>query len=75
MRHLNRGKGWEPVDDYREVITTVLDVLAVLLVAFGAAALAFPFVGWGAALAGGLVVFVAVRAHELAARRKATVRR
>ena len=57
--------------DYREVITTVLDVLAVLLVAFGAAAALFPLVGWASVAVAGVVVLAFVRAHEAIARRRA----
>jgi sorbitol-specific phosphotransferase system component IIBC len=39
-----------------EIITTALDTLAVLLIAAGAAALAFPYLGWGALAVAGVVV-------------------
>lgn len=58
-----------------DTITTVLDVLAVLLVAFGAAALAFPYIGWASAGVAGVVLLVAVRVADAVARRRSVVRR
>jgi Na+/phosphate symporter len=40
----------------QEIVTTVLDTLAVLLLAGGAAALVFPALGWGCLLVAGAVV-------------------
>lgn len=40
----------------REWITTLLDLVALLLVAFGAAAAVFPLIGWASAIVGGLVL-------------------
>jgi hypothetical protein len=60
------------VDGYREVLTTVLDVVAVLLVAAGAAAAAYQLIGWGALAVAGVVVLGAVRLAELLTRRGAT---
>lgn len=54
-----------------DVITTVLDVLAVLLVAFGLAAAAFPVIGWAAAAVAGVVLLAAVRVADALARRRA----
>lgn len=40
-----------------DVVTTVLDTLAILLIAAGTAALVFPYLGWGCLLvAGGMVL-------------------
>lgn len=58
-----------------DLITTALDVVAVLLVAFGAAALAFPYLGWAAAGVAGVVLLVAVRVADAMARRREAVRR
>jgi hypothetical protein len=43
----------------REVITTVLDTVGVLLLAAGAVAAVFPWIGWAGLAAGGCVVLVA----------------
>jgi len=40
----------------REVLTTALDTLGLLLVAAGVAALIFPYLGWGCLLAAGVMV-------------------
>lgn len=40
----------------RELVTTLLDVLGLLLVAAGACALAFPYLEWAALLVAGVVV-------------------
>ncbi|MEV4059716.1 hypothetical protein [Nonomuraea dietziae] len=40
----------------RELVTTLLDVLGLLMVAAGITALLLPWTGWGALAAGGLVV-------------------
>lgn len=55
--------------DYREVVTTALDVLAVLLLAFGLAACAYPFVGWACTAVAAVVVLGAVRVDEWNQRR------
>lgn len=57
--------------DYREVITTMLDVLAVLAVAAGVAAGLFVVIGWWSVAVGGLVVFGAVRGYDALVRRRA----
>ncbi|MFD9706201.1 hypothetical protein [Lentzea sp. NPDC059081] len=46
----------------RELITTLLDLAALLLVAFGVAAAVFPLIGWAAAALGGLVLGAGSRA-------------
>lgn len=48
-----------------DMITTWLEVLAFLLVAFGAAAAAFPFIGWAAVAVAGVVLLVAVRVIDV----------
>lgn len=48
----------------RELITTLLDLAALLLVAFGAAAALFPLIGWASALAGGAVLYGGARVIE-----------
>ena len=40
----------------RESVTTVLDVLGLLLVALGVGSLLYPLIGFGAAVASGVVV-------------------
>ena len=40
----------------REILTTLLDTLGLLLVAAGAAAAVFPWVGWTALIVAGVVV-------------------
>lgn len=50
---------------------TLLDVLAVLLCAFGAAAALFPFIGWAATGVAGVVILAAVRIGEAVDSRKA----
>ncbi|GII89636.1 hypothetical protein Ssi03_76260 [Sphaerisporangium siamense] len=40
----------------RELVTTLLDVLGLLLVAAGACAALLPLIGWGALAGAGLVV-------------------
>ncbi|MEU1736472.1 hypothetical protein [Streptosporangium sp. NPDC020145] len=40
----------------RELVTTLLDVLGLLLVAAGAGAALLPWIGWGALTASGAVV-------------------
>jgi len=52
------------MDGYKEVVTTALDVLAVLLVAFGLAALVYPFVGLPAVGVAGVTVLALVRVYE-----------
>lgn len=42
----------------RERVTTVLDVLGLLLVAFGAAALVYPWLSLGASVVAGVVVLI-----------------
>jgi hypothetical protein len=59
------------VEGYQEVLTTVLDVVAVFLVAAGVGAWLYPYVGWACLAAAGLVVTGAVRVAELVARRAA----
>jgi len=58
-----------------ELITTSLDVLAILLLAAGAAALLFPLIGWGCLVGAGVVVLagsqVAAGALDGLRRRKA----
>lgn len=39
-----------------EIVTTALDILAILLLAAGGAALVWPMLGWGCLLIAGLVV-------------------
>jgi len=56
-------------EDYREVVTTALDVIAVLAVACGLFAALLPYLGYAAAAPAGLVVFGAVRVDELVQRR------
>ena len=56
-------------DDYREVVTTALDVVAVLGVGFGVAAGLLPVIGWASVAVGGAVVLGAVRAYNWAASR------
>jgi hypothetical protein len=46
----------------RELITTLLDLAALLLVAFGAAAAVFPLIGWASVMIGGLVLGAGSRA-------------
>ena len=42
----------------RDLVTTVLDVVGLLLIAAGAAAGAAPWVGWGSLAVAGIVVLV-----------------
>lgn len=42
----------------RELLTTFLDALGLVLLAAGLAALAFPFVGWACLAVAGVVVLV-----------------
>jgi hypothetical protein len=51
-----------------DVITTLLDVVALLLVAFGVGAALFPLIGWAAAAPAGGVVFAGVRVATWLAR-------
>jgi hypothetical protein len=55
----------------RELVTTLLDVLGLLLVAAGVCALLLPWFGWGGLIASGMVVLVgswwAVRRTRMAA--------
>lgn len=46
----------------RELITTLLDLGALLLVAFGLAAAVFPLIGWASAVVAGLVLGAGSRA-------------
>lgn len=67
-----RGAG--PMDSVHEVVTTVLEVLAVLAVGFGVSAGLWPLVGGWSVAAGGVVVIGAVEVAEWTARRKRGVR-
>jgi hypothetical protein len=62
-------------DDYREVVTTALDVIAVLAIACGVFGGLLPYLGLAAAAPAGLFVFVAVRLAELMERRRAPAER
>jgi formate hydrogenlyase subunit 3/multisubunit Na+/H+ antiporter MnhD subunit len=42
----------------RDLVTTLLDVLGLLLLALGVGAALFPLIGWAAAAASGVVVLV-----------------
>lgn len=48
----------------REMITTLLDFMALLLVAVGAAAALWPVVGWASTAAAGAVLFGGARVIE-----------
>lgn len=51
----------------RELVTTLLDVLGLLLIAAGVVALLLPVMGWGALVAAGVVVLAgAAWAHRQA---------
>jgi hypothetical protein len=55
----------------RDVLTTVLDALALLLVAAGLAATAFPFIGWASLAVAGVVVLTGSWVSSWQARPKA----